>query len=272
MSELNVAVVQRPPFNTVTSTIIYGDEEAIVLGGGLHLSDGHRLAGELLDIKRRPTFACVTHAGGEQFFGLSVVKAAFPDLVVIALPSVANAIAEVGALMLQNWQKTLGGLRNLPETLVDVTAVGTDAGATLTIEGHEVQIIGDLMGGHSSSIRVPSLSHALSDDFTYLRVHSGPLEATPESRHAWQAKMANTRKLIVDLVGQTVAHEQASRSAADPDELTDRLLSFENELIEASHSDPDSPRMRKRWPSQMSDLDLQLAADHDFISRMRGRK
>ncbi len=273
-SRLNVAVVQRPPFNTVTSTIIYGEKDAVLFGGGLYLSDGHRLAGQLFELKRRPTFACVTHADGEQFFGLSVVRAAFPDLIVVALPWVAKTIANGGANMLRSWQKTMGGPGNLPETLIEVRAIGTDSGATLTLEGHDIQILGDQEGasGRSSSIQVPSLNQVVTHDCVCSSVQPATLESTPDSRRAWQVRMANIRALTADLAGQGQGDLHMPRSAADIDYIENCLLSYEAELIEASFTDPQSPRMRGHWPSRMSDLELQQAADHDFFKRQRSRK
>jgi glyoxylase-like metal-dependent hydrolase (beta-lactamase superfamily II) len=106
---LKYEVLYGTPFNNVTSTIIYGEKDAVLIDGGLFLSDGHRIAARLLDLKRNLTTAYITHSDADHYFGLSIVKSAFPDARIVALPTVATRIVEGEQATLAQWHGMMGG-------------------------------------------------------------------------------------------------------------------------------------------------------------------
>ena len=63
----------------VNSALVSGEKEAVLIDGQLTLSDAHRLVGMILDSKKTLTTVYVTHWHPDHYFGLVVVKQAFPE-------------------------------------------------------------------------------------------------------------------------------------------------------------------------------------------------
>ena len=80
-----------PGFNS-TSTLFYGERDAVLIDATQLLSDAHRLAAELIEMGKRLTNIYVSHFHPDHHFGAGVLKSAFPRARVVALPSVVRDI------------------------------------------------------------------------------------------------------------------------------------------------------------------------------------
>jgi len=70
-----------------TSTLFYGERDAVLIDTTQLLADAHRLAAGLLELNKRPTHVYVSHFQPDHHFGTGVIKQAFPEAQVVALPS-----------------------------------------------------------------------------------------------------------------------------------------------------------------------------------------
>ena len=59
--------------------MISGDKDMIVIDPQFSLSEAHRLAAEILESKKNLTTIYITHPHPDHFFGLAVLKQAFPN-------------------------------------------------------------------------------------------------------------------------------------------------------------------------------------------------
>ena len=75
----------------VNSTMISGEKDMIVIDPQFSLSEAHRLAAEILESKKNLTTIYITHPHPDHFFGLAVLKQAFPNARAVALPATAKA-------------------------------------------------------------------------------------------------------------------------------------------------------------------------------------
>ena len=77
----------------VNSVILAGEKDAIVVDAQFSMANAHRLVAELLSTGKRLTTVYVTHPHPDHYFGLEVVRAAFPDARIVAIPAVAPSRA-----------------------------------------------------------------------------------------------------------------------------------------------------------------------------------
>src|SRR4026208_1064934 len=75
----------------VNSTMIVGERDMVVIDPQFSLSEAHKLAAEMLATKKRLTTIYSTQAHPAHLFGLAVLKQAFPEAKIVALPATVNA-------------------------------------------------------------------------------------------------------------------------------------------------------------------------------------
>ena len=74
----------------VNSTMIIGEKDMLVIDPQFSLSEAHRLAAEILESKKNLAMIYITHPHPDHLFGLAVLKQAFPDAKIVALPATVN--------------------------------------------------------------------------------------------------------------------------------------------------------------------------------------
>src|SRR5689334_5092517 len=70
----------------VNSTLVSGEREAVLIDAQFTLADAHRLVALILESKKTLTTVYVTHFHPDHYFGLAVIKQAFPKAKLVALP------------------------------------------------------------------------------------------------------------------------------------------------------------------------------------------
>ncbi len=70
----------------VNSTMISGQKDMIVIDPQFSLSEAHKLAAEILESKKNLATIYITHPHPDHLFGLAVLKQAFPEAKIVALP------------------------------------------------------------------------------------------------------------------------------------------------------------------------------------------
>src|SRR5690242_21792378 len=80
----------------VNSTMIIGERDMLVIDPQFSLSEAHKLAAEILESKKRLVAIYSTHAHPDHLFGLAVLKQAFPEARIVALPATVNAAKKIG--------------------------------------------------------------------------------------------------------------------------------------------------------------------------------
>jgi glyoxylase-like metal-dependent hydrolase (beta-lactamase superfamily II) len=75
----------------VNSTLVIGEKDILLIDPQFSLSEAHRLAAEILESKKHLATIYSTHAHPDHLFGLAVLKQAFPDAKIVALPATVAA-------------------------------------------------------------------------------------------------------------------------------------------------------------------------------------
>ena len=83
-TKLTTTVVTASPTGfLVNSTIVAGEKDAVLIDAQFSLADAHRLVATLLESKKNLTTIYITHFHPDHYFGLTVVKQAFPKAKVV---------------------------------------------------------------------------------------------------------------------------------------------------------------------------------------------
>ena len=102
----------------------------------------HRLAAEILESGKQLTTIYITHPHPDHLFGLAVLKQAFPQARILALPQTAAAVATAWPSRQKFWAPTYGNNIPGPEPVLPEPLTTP----VLTLEGHEFPVTGPVGG------------------------------------------------------------------------------------------------------------------------------
>ncbi|NLA74868.1 MAG: MBL fold metallo-hydrolase [Deltaproteobacteria bacterium] len=156
-------------FNS-NSTLLYGEKDAILIDASQIMSDSYRMVSEILPMRRRLTHIYISHFHPDHHFGLAVLKFAFPEAKIVALPSVVKDIKSTSNDKVDMWAidrfgpGEIPGATTIPEPLNE---------PRLELEGEEI-IFSDGWDGDSinnSAVWVPSISVLCATDIAFHDCH-----------------------------------------------------------------------------------------------------
>jgi glyoxylase-like metal-dependent hydrolase (beta-lactamase superfamily II) len=156
----------------VNSTLISGEKDMIVIDPQFSLSEAHKLAAKILESKKNLTTIYVTHPHPDHLFGLAVLKQAFPEAKILALPATINAAKTGWPARQKFWLATYGN--NIPgpdPVLPEELTV-----PYLTLEGEQFPVTGPVAGSDgagNSFVFVPSLKAVITGDIVFDHVYFG---------------------------------------------------------------------------------------------------
>ena len=165
----------------VNSTMIIGERDVLVIDPQFSLSEAHRLAAELLETKKRVATIYATHAHPDHLFGLAVLKQAFPEARIVALPATVNAAKTGWPARQKFWFATYGTNIPGPEPVLPEELQTP----VLTLEGEQFPITGGVQGADgpgNSFVWIPSLKAVVTGDIVFYHVYFGvPRDAAREN-------------------------------------------------------------------------------------------
>ena len=181
----------------VNSVILAGEKDAIVVDAQFSMANAHRLVAELLSTGKRLTTVYVTHPHPDHYFGLEVVRAAFPDARIVAIPAVAAAIEAAFAKKIAQWGPRLGA--NGPSKVVLPAPL---AGNALGLEGHQIEIVGPVQGDafNNTMLWIPALKAVVAGDTVYSGTHVWTASTDKAERAQWLKTLARIEALKPEVV------------------------------------------------------------------------
>ena len=228
-------------FDPITSTLIFGEHDAVLVDAMLTVAEAEALADWVALHNRNLETIYITHAHFDHFYGLGILLDRFPGARAIATPSALNAMQVSFTPPVERLARRMFP-GQVPTKLVAPEAYEHD---TFTLEGQELRIIqqGRTDSPDSTSLYVPSIGLIVAGDVVYNRCHMYVGDTTPESRENW----------IADL---------------------DRLAALNPAMVVAGHKKPGAPdspsaiQDTKRYLQDFDRLQKTVASDQELFDRM----
>ena len=167
----------------VNSTMIIGERDILLIDPQFSRSEAHKLAAEILVTNKRLATIYSTHAHPDHLFGLAVLKEAFPEAKIVALPATVNAAKTGWPARQKFWFPVYGNNIPGPEPVLPEPLDRP----VLMLEGEEFPITGGVQGADgpgNSFVWVPSLKAVITGDIVFDHVYFGV--PRPEPRQNWQ--------------------------------------------------------------------------------------
>jgi len=269
-SRLAVEVVTASPQGfLVNSALITGEKDAVLIDGQLTLADAHRLVGAILDAKKNLTTVYVTHFHPDHYFGLVVVKQAFPKAKIVAQPATIADIKKSWQGKVKQWGPMFGA--NLTTKPVIPSPL---AGNAITLEGQTLEIHGPVQSdaATSSYVWIPSIKAVVTGDIVYQGVFPWTAETTPETRKGWLKTLDELAALEPAIV--VAGHkdpklkDDASGIAATRAYLTD----FDAAAATSKSADELEGKMKAKYPKLQLDIVLHIGAGAQFPAQAASPK
>jgi len=209
-----------------TSTVLFGETEAVLIDAQFNLESGRALAAWLKDTIPGHSLKAIyiSHAHPDHFFGVEEVLAVYPGTPVVATAEVVAHAEELAPKKLAQWKPMY------KEDLTSAPILPTLVGGALTVDGTALAILPVSADTEPmTAVHVPSIGLVVASDLAYGGVHAWLADApTAGQRQAWLDSLATVAKLDPKAV---VAGHKAPTHGDEP-----HVLAATASYIEAFHA------------------------------------
>jgi glyoxylase-like metal-dependent hydrolase (beta-lactamase superfamily II) len=235
----------------VTSTLILGKTEAVLVDAQLTRANAYRLVAKILDSKRTLKAVFVTHAHPDHVFGLEIIKQAFPGAKLYASPKVIAELRTMAAAKVKQWKPTFGV--NLVDRPVFPTAYGQ---ASYELEGQRIELISAEPGESAAAtlVYVPSLKAVIAGDVVYSGVHPWLAETNADRRQGWLRNLEKIKALAPQVV--VPGHRLPDRK--DLPTSVDFTAGYVRDFDAAAAIAQDAADLQKKVEATYKDLQLPI--------------
>jgi len=252
----------------VTSTLIYGEHEAILVDTQFRISDAERLADRVAARGRRLTAILITHPHFDHYFGASVLARRFPGTPVYASPSDLQYLASAGATTPAEIRARFGA-DTIP---ADIQLPQPWPSTHFTVDGQAVDVIAGLQGDvgpgpRNNVVWVPSLAAAIVGDIAFNQVHLSLRATDAPARVAWQQTLRQLQARQPRIV--VAGHKNTPQLPDSPDVLDFNLaylVEFEAALKSSRSASELVAAMKPKFPQAGLDRILNVTAARFFPS------
>jgi glyoxylase-like metal-dependent hydrolase (beta-lactamase superfamily II) len=246
-------------FSPTTSTLIYGEHEAILVDAQFIKNDIDELGDVIEELGKTLTTIFITHGHPDHYFGIDLLAERFPGVRVVATAKVVADIIERGSQELATFSAWFGDNLVVPNSIPEPLE---DDG--LVLEGHRLQVIdmdqADI--SPSSALYVPQLNAVIAGDLVYNEIHQMLALTGPAEWERWAASV----DAIAALRPRTVVAGHKRPDASDDEaesilaSTKDYILDFA--LIAETAASPEEiiTAMQERYPDHGNFATLLVSA------------
>jgi len=237
-----------PTWSPMSATLIYGDDDAILVDAWATYDQANALADWIETRGRRLSRVYITHGHGDHWLGLARMAERFPGVRGLATSEVlARVEFEAGPGMAGYWEGIFPGEVPTGDDKVLPELLATD---TIDLEGNELRIIriGQADTAESTVLHVPSLRAVVTGDLAYNEVHMMTAETGNAERTRWIDNLDIVAALKPSIV---VAGHKKVTNGNDPTIIAESqqyLRDFSAAVNEETTADDIVARMVVRYP------------------------
>ncbi|CAI0699632.1 MBL fold metallo-hydrolase [Serratia ficaria] len=242
----------------VSSEIISGKHEVALIDAQFQRNDAEELVKKIRATGKKLTTVYISHSDPDFYFGLDVIKAAFPDAKIIASPGTIKDINATKDGKVAYWGPILKN--NAPTAVVVPQPLQGDS---FSIDGQKVEVKG-LTGPtpDRTFVWIPSLKAvvggvAVAGDNIHPWVADNQ---TAESRLHWQQTLASIQALKPQVVVPGHFLPGAAQTLESVSFTQQYLTALEGELPKAKDSAALIAAMKKHYPNLKDESSLELSA------------
>lgn len=241
----------------VSSEIVSGRNEAVLIDAQFQRNDAETVVQKIKASGKKLSTVYISHSDPDFYFGLDVIKAAFPDAKIVATPQTVAAIKASMDGKLSYWTPILKD--NAPKALVLPEPLEGD---TILLEGRKLEVKGLKSASPARSyVWIPSLKTVAGGVPVFNNTHVWIADTqTPASRQAWRKTLDSiaAQKPATVVPGHYLG--EAPKGLEAVKFTAGYLETFEREAAKAKDSAELIAAMKKRYPSLGQQSSLELSA------------
>jgi glyoxylase-like metal-dependent hydrolase (beta-lactamase superfamily II) len=244
----------------VTSTIIYGETEALLVDAQMHTSQAAKLAERIAHSGRRLKAIFITHPDLDHYIGLAVLHERFPEARIFMTEAALEEFKVSSAGSLARQKKNAAA--ETPDSLPMPEAVAT---TEFLVDGQSVLLIkdfqGDVLKPANSFLWIPSLRAVIAGDIVFDGVHPWLADSTEQTRSAWLHSLEFIGSLQPRVV--VAGHRKDAADGNSPksvDFMRRYLRDFEIARMASANADGLVAAMTQRYPALAQTKFLDFAA------------
>jgi glyoxylase-like metal-dependent hydrolase (beta-lactamase superfamily II) len=263
-----VFTASEPGF-LVTSTLVSGEKEAVLVDAQFTLSDAHRLIATILESKKTLTTVYVTHWHPDHYFGLVAIKQAFPKAKLVTLPATITGIKKSWQGKVKQWGPMYGA--NLTAQPAIPGPVG---GKALTLEGQTLEIHGGVQGDSpdNSYVWIPSIKTVITGDIVYQGVHPWTAETDAAARQAWLKSLDELAALGATTVIAGHKDPKLKDDASGIEATRGYLKAFDQALAASKTADELETKLKAKYPGLALPIVAHFGAAAQFPAAAPAKK
>ncbi|MDC6109548.1 MBL fold metallo-hydrolase [Serratia rubidaea] len=242
----------------VSSEIISGQHEVALIDAQFQRNDAQQLVEKIKATGKKLTTVYISHSDPDFYFGLDVIKAAFPDAKIIATPGTIKEINATKDGKVAYWGPILK--ENAPTQVIVPQPL---TGDSFTIDGQQVEVKG--LNGPTPArtyVWIPALK-AVVGGVAVAGNNIHPWIAdnqSAESRAHWQQTLASIQTLQPQLVVPGHYLPGAAQTLESVTFTQNYLKVLEAELPQAKDAKQLVTAMEKHYPTLKDVSSLELSA------------
>ncbi|RJT39447.1 MBL fold metallo-hydrolase [Rahnella woolbedingensis] len=239
----------------VSSEIITGEKEAVLIDAQFQRNDAEKLVEMIKATGKKLTTVYISQSDPDFYFGLDVLRAAFPDAKVVATQATVDQINATKDGKVAFWGPQLKD--NAPKS---VTTPEPLKGNEFTLEGHKFEIKG--VDKERTFVWIPSLKAVVGGvlvDGNNMHVWTADTQ-TPTSRKQWVEALDEITSLKPEIVVPGHFLPGAPETLESVKFTRNYLLTLEKELPKAKDSAALIAAMKKHYPQLKDEPSLELSA------------
>lgn len=243
----------KPEHFGVTSTLIEGDKEVLLVNAQFSKSEALRIAADILDSGKSLKTIFVSYGDPDFYFGLDVFKQYFPNVQIIATPETVKHIQDTQALKVAYWGPKMGA--NAPSKIIVPQAY---TAKTLKLENENIEIKGNK---ELTYLWIPSAKAVVGGIPVSSGIHLWMADTpTTKDRHEVIQTLENIKSLNPKVVVPAHMKSGAAEGMDAVNFSIDYLKQYEKAVKVTNDSTTLIQKMQTQYPSLTETSSLELGA------------